>query len=112
MVPDAVFNDNQGYFPFSLTFFGVQEDGIDGLKAFAEERQPSTQIRWDDDYLLIGCNGKQIVEWTLLNAAGQRIAVQNGTVNEIKMSNHPTSVYILLLLMEDGTTEVHKFFKK
>ena len=33
-------------------------------------------------------------------------------VSEIKMSNHPTSVYILLMLMDDGTTEFHKFFKR
>ena len=53
-----------------------------------------------------------MAEWTLLNAAGQRIAVQPGEVSEIKMSHHPASVYILLLLMDDGTTEVHKFFKQ
>ncbi len=112
LVPDAIFNNNQGYFPFSLTFFAVQEGSIDGLNAIAEGDRPSTQVRWEGDHLLIEGNTKQIAEWTLLNAAGQRIAVQKGSVNEIKMSNHPTSVYILLLLMEDGTTEVHKFYKK
>ena len=111
MVPDAVFNDNQGYFPFSLTFFGVQEGDIDGLKAIVEESQPSSHIRWDGDRLLIDSPDKHVTEWTLLNAAGQRIMVQNGAVSEIKMSNHPTSVYILLMLMDDGTTEFHKFFQ-
>ena len=61
---------------------------------------------------LIDSSDKHVTEWTLLNAAGQRIMVQNGTVSEIKMSNHPTSVYILLMLMDDGTTEFHKFFKR
>ena len=111
LVPDAVFNDNQGYFPFSLTFFGMQEGGIDGIDVVEDARQTASQIHWDGDKLLIDSDVKKVVEWTLLNSAGQRIAIQPGTVDEIKMSNHPTSIYILLLLMEDGSTEVHKFFK-
>ena len=95
-----------------FTFFGVQEGDIDGLKAIADEGHPSTQIQWDGDRLLIDSPDKHVTEWTLLNAAGQRIMVQNGAVSEIKMSNHPTSVYILLMLMDDGTTEFHKFFKR
>ena len=90
----------------------MQEGDIDGLKAIVEESQPSSHIRWDGDRLLIDSPDKHVTEWTLLNAAGQRIMVQNGAVSEIKMSNHPTSVYILLMLMDDGTTEFHKFFKR
>lgn len=112
MVPDAIFNDNQGYFPFSLTFFGVHEGDIDGLDTIANDSKASTRISWKDDILHIEGNSEHVMEWTLLNAAGQRIAVQPGKVSEIKMSHHPTSVYILLLLMDDGTTEVHKFFKQ
>ena len=112
MVPDAVFNDNQGYFPFSLTFFGVRDGEIDGLDTIANDSKASTRINWKDDILHIEGNSEHVVEWTLLNATGQRIAVQPGKISEIKMSHHPTSVYILLLLMDDGTTEVHKFFKQ
>ena len=112
LVPDAVFNQNQGYFPFSLTFFGVREGSIDGLERLTDNDPSSTTIRWEGDFLNVDTRGKQVVEWTLLNAAGQRIMVQPGAVRSIKMSNHPTSVYVLVLLMEDGTTEVHKFFKQ
>ncbi len=115
LVPDAVFNGNQGYFPFSLTFFGVHEGGLDGLDAIRSDDPSglSTRIRWEGDELRIAAAGhRKVVEWTLLNAAGQRIAVQPGQVEAIMMSHHPTSVYVLLLLMDDGTTEVHKFFKR
>lgn len=112
MVPDAVFNDNQGYFPFSLTFFGVQDGGFDGIDKVTDESKATSQIHWEGDKLMIYSSKKQVEEWTLLNAAGQRIMVQPGAVNEINMSHHETSVYVLLMLMEDGTTEVHKFFKK
>ncbi len=110
MVPDAVFADNEGYFPFSLTFFGVQQGGLDGIAPVDGYIKPSSQIRWEGNSLKIDSN-KQVSEWTLLNAAGQRILVQPGSVKEINMSHHETSVYVLLMLMEDGTTEVHKFFK-
>ncbi len=112
LVPDAVFANNEGYFPFSLTFFGVQEGGLDGIEQVKDYNKPTSQVHWEGNYLKIDSSNKKVSEWTLLNAAGQRILVQPGTVNEINMSHHETSVYVLLMLMEDGTTEVHKFFRK
>jgi len=112
LVPDATFTNNEGYFPFSLTFFGVQDGGFDGLNQLSADNRATSQIHWEGDDLMIESNRKQVREWTLINSAGQRIMVQPGTVNTINMSHHETSVYILLMLMDDGTTEVHKFFRK
>jgi len=111
LVPDAIFNGNQGYFPFSLTFLGLKEGRFAGIEEMCDEHASST-IYWQGNQLCIESNVKHITHWTLLNAAGQRLMSQPGAVSQINMSNHETSVYILLLQMEDDSVEAHKFFKK
>lgn len=112
LVPDALFNGNEGYFPFSLTFFGMR-DGSLNLDTIKEDRQPNFQLSWADDELTIMPTGdKKISQWTLLNAAGQRIQVQNGSIDQLHMKGHACGVYVLVLLMDDDSIETHKFFKK
>lgn len=111
LVPDAVFNGKEGYFPFSLTFMGLKEGNFAGIEVLDDEQQTTTKIHWEGNQLCVESGLKNITHWTLLNAAGQRILVQPGSVCRINMSNHETSVYILLLQMEDGCVEAHKFFK-
>ena len=108
LVPDAVFADGQGYFPFSLTFFGRRGSSFVGIEPIAV--QTDSQVRWQGNTLQVDSN-RPIRHWTLLNAAGQRLIVQPGSVSEINMSHYPSGVYILLLLMDDESTEVHKFFR-
>lgn len=111
LVPDAVFSGGEGYFPFSLTFFGLKDGNFSGIKELDDEQQVTSRIHWEGDALCVESDSKKITHWTLLNAAGQRLQVQPGEVSRINMSNRETSVYILLLLMEDGSVETHKFFK-
>lgn len=111
LVPDAVFSGGEGYFPFSLTFFGLKDGNFSGIKELDDEQRVTSQIHWEGDELCVESDSKKVTHWTLLNAAGQRLQVQPGEVSRINMSNRETSVYILLLLMEDGSVETHKFFK-
>lgn len=111
LVPDAVFSGGEGYFPFSLTFFGLKDGNFSGIRDLDDEQRVTSRIHWEGDELCVESSSKKITHWTLLNAAGQRLQVQPGEVSRINMSNRETSVYILLLLMEDGSVETHKFFK-
>lgn len=111
LVPDAVFSGGEGYFPFSLTFFGLKDGNFSGIRELDDEQRVTSQIHWEGDELCVESDSKKIAHWTLLNASGQRLQVQPGEVSRINMSNRETSVYILLLLMEDGSVETHKFFK-
>lgn len=112
LVPDAIFVGNEGYFPFSLTFFGLRQGSFAGIDEIANETKTSTHIRWEGSKLCIDKGDKQITHWTLLNAAGQRIMVQPGEIESLDMEGHLSSVYILLLQMDDQSVEAHKFFKK
>lgn len=109
LVPDAIFNGGEGYFPFSLTFFGMR-DGAFGIEPVHDDAPLQTHVAWDGAELSIQTSAP-ITHWTLLNAAGQRLMAQPGCVERIRMNHHPAGTYILLLQMEDGTTESHKFFR-
>lgn len=111
LVPDAVFSGGEGYFPFSLTFFGLKDGNFSGIRELDDEQRVTSRIHWEGNELCVESGSKEIAHWTLLNAAGQRLQVQPGEVSRINMSNRETSVYILLLLMEDGSVDTHKFFK-
>lgn len=112
LVPDAVFHGNEGYFPFSLTFFGLKEGQFAGIDAIYDEQPTNTRIYWEAGHQLCVESSQPIRHWTLLNAAGQRLQTQPGTISQINMSNHESSVFILLLQLEDGSVEAHKFFKQ
>lgn len=111
LVPDAVFSGGEGYFPFSLSFFGLKDGNFSGIRDLDDKQRVTSRIHWEGDELCVESDSKKTTHWTLLNAAGQRLQVQPGEVSRINMSNRETSVYILLLLMEDGSVETHKFFK-
>ena len=109
LVPDAIFTGREGYFPFSLTFFGMR-DGVFGIESVQDDAPQQTHIAWDGAELSVRSSAP-ITHWTLLNAAGQRLMAQPDRVERIRMNHYPAGTYILLLLMEDGTTESHKFFR-
>ena len=111
MVPDAVFTGGEGYFPFSLTLLGLREGhmSIDDVMADGPQQ---VAVRWQGDELIIDTlPDRKITHWTLLNAAGQRLQAQPGHVESLRMKGHPTGVYVLALLMDDGSVETLKFFK-
>lgn len=110
LVPDAVFFGNDGYFPFSLTFFGLKEGQFDGIDQIQADVPMHTRLGWEGQVLTFQSDA-QVSQWTLLNAAGQRLMVQPGQVSEVNMNHYPTGTYVLLLLLEDGTVESHKFFR-
>lgn len=112
LVPDAIFNNREGYFPFSLTLFGLR-DGEFALDAIRTDEQPAVLLSWEGDELTTKATGdKHITHWTLLNAAGQRLQAQPGSMERISMKGHQCGVYVLVLLMDDDSIETHKFFKK
>ena len=116
LVPDAVFNGGEGYFPFSLTFFGLKEGhfgGIDGLEfAQGTAQKGSMQLERDGDEVMLKGDGSDRVErWHLMNMQGQRLMVQPGRVPAINMGNRQPGVYVIVTEMEDGSIEVYKFFK-
>lgn len=112
LVPDAIFNNREGYFPFSLTLFGLR-DGEFALDAIRTDEQPAVLLNWEGDELTTKATGdKHITHWTLLNAAGQRLQAQPGSMERISMKGHQCGVYVLVLLMDDDSIETHKFFKK
>lgn len=110
LVPDARFVDDEGYFPFSLTFFGLKEGRFNGIDAVTADQPLQTSIAFRGTTLTIAA-AVPVTEWTLLNAAGQRLMVQPGSIDEINMNHYPAGTYILLLLLEDGNVEAHKFFR-
>lgn len=111
LVPDAIFYGNDGYFPFSLTLLGVR-DGAIGLKQI-DNGEPNVRLIWEGDELYVKPNqDKQIEQWTLMDAAGQRLQVQPGSISHIRMKGRDCGVYVLVLLLNDNTIETHKFFKK
>lgn len=111
LVPDAIFNGGEGYFPFSLTLLGLREGELKLDKVEADSER-FVSIGWEGDELVVKANASHSIEsWTLLNTAGQRLMVQPGGATRLGMSHYPTGTYILLCLMEDGTIESHKFFR-
>lgn len=111
LVPDAIFNGGEGYFPFSLTLLGLREGELKLDKVEADSER-FVSIGWEGDELVVKANaGHSIESWTLLNTAGQRLMVQPGGATRLSMSHYPTGTYILLFLMEDGAIESHKFFR-
>lgn len=111
LVPDAVFAGNDGYFPFSLTFFGLREGqfaALDGIEV--DPAALHTSLSFEGDELRLTTDAS-VSEWTLLDAEGHRLLVQPGGASAIDMSHRPSGVYILLFLLEDGTVESHKFFR-
>lgn len=112
LVPDAIFTGKEGYFPFSLTFLGLR-DGEFHLEQIDDAQEPNASIAWEGDELVVKPQaGKEIAQWTLLNGLGQRLQVQPGRVERIRMNGRECGVYVLALLMADGAIETHKFFKK
>lgn len=114
LVPDAVFNNNEGYFPFSLTFFGLKEGNFNGLDmlTYGQERG-SMALQWHNGNLvLVGDDKEQIAHWELLNMQGQRLISQPGAPAEIEMGKREAGVYILLIEMNDGRMETYKFFAR
>lgn len=114
LVPDARFANNEGYFPFSLTFFGLKQGSFNGLEMIKESgHQGSMQLTWDNDMLMLaGENIENIVHWKLLNMQGQCLLSQPAAPIQINMNHHASGVYILLVEMNDGRIETYKFFNK
>lgn len=114
LVPDAVFNGNEGYFPFSLTFFGLKEGHFAGIDDLPVEQNAGTmKLVWNDGMVqLEGDNVQNIKHWELLNTQGQRLLSQPGELRPFKMANHPSGIYLLLIEMQDGSLETYKFFNK
>lgn len=111
LVPDAEFRGGEGYFPFSLTFFGMRDGQFAGL-ADVEADAPEVPTRLVFDGLQLGVESQRPVrEWTLLNAAGQRLMVQPGPHVSVDLQRQPTGTYILLLLLDDDSVCQHKFFR-
>lgn len=110
LVPDAVFYGDDGYFPFSLTFFGLHEGQFLGIDETLGDAPMHTTLRFEGSTLCIESSAP-VREWTLLNAAGQRLQVQPGLCPAIEMDKYPAGTYLLLFLLDDGTVETHKFFR-
>lgn len=111
LVPDAVFAGDDGYFPFSLTFFGLREGHFAALHDLtADPAALHTSLAFEGDELRLTTDAP-VSEWTLLDAAGHRLLVQPGGSASISMAHRPAGVYILLFLLEDGSVESHKFFR-
>ena len=110
LVPDAEFVGNDGYFPFSLTFFGLKDGHYTAVENTWSDAPLQSRLQFDGSMLSVE-NSALVAEWTLLDAAGRRLMVQPGNPEQVNVSRYPSGTYILLLLMEDGTVESHKFFR-
>jgi len=112
LVPDALFNGKEGYFPFSLTFFGIKHGKFEGLD-LEQSHRGSLQLVWDDESVsLSGDNLSNIRNWQMLDMAGQKLLAQPGHNVQVNMSNRSIGVYLLHIEMMDGSIETYKFFKK
>lgn len=113
LVPDAVFNGNEGYFPFSLTFFGNTKRAFSGLDAVEDSSRGSLQLIWEgDNVTLEGDNAANIRRWKLLDMQGRTLLIQPGHSIQVNMGQRSTGVYLLQVEMNDGSIESYKFFKK
>lgn len=113
LVPDAVFNGKEGYFPFSLTFFGLAQGTFNGLDQLEDSHASgSLQLVWDEHTVrLVGEESAHITRWQLLDLQGRCLLSQPGTQVEVSMKSHATGVYLIVVEMNDGRIETYKFFK-
>jgi len=113
LVPDAVFNNNEGYFPFSLTFFGKKRGQFNGLESLVcEQGRGSLQLTWEGDNIsLQGEALNDVKRWQLLDFSGKTLLNQPGKNVSVNMRQRPVGVYLLLIEMGDGRLETYKFFK-
>lgn len=113
LVPDAVFNGGEGYFPFSLTFFGRKHGQFNGLESLnAEQGRGSLQLVWSgSEVKLQGDALQEVTGWQLLNMEGTCLLRQPGNSVCVSMAHRPLGVYMLLVEMEGGRLETYKFFK-
>lgn len=115
LVPDAMFNGKEGYFPFSLTFFGLKDghfNGIDNLP-FADGSASNgsfSLVRDGQKVSLTGDGLDRISSWHLINMQGQTLMSQPGVPQYIDMSHRPTGVYVIITELSDGSIETYKFF--
>ena len=105
-VPQAVFQDGQGYFPMSVYLQGVEttlaaEDF--NAKAFAIYPNPVSDIA------TIETNGRIIQKVTVLNTLGQ--SVFSGSGATIDMSKFQSGVYVVKVYFEDSLIATKKIVK-
>jgi len=111
-VPDAVFNGNDGYFPFSLSFFGLKNGVFNGLEQLNEQQRGSLQLHWEGDQVqLLGDNTECVVSWQLLDMEGKTLLSQPGNQVKVNMNQRTTGVYLFLVTLDNGAIETYKFFK-
>lgn len=113
MVPDAIFNGHEGYFPFSLTFFGNKKGKFTGLETLENTPNGSLRLLWEDNNVTLeGENLNQVKNWQLLDMQGHTLLKQPGNNIRINMGQRPVGVYLLVVEMTDDGFETYKFFKK
>lgn len=115
LVPDAEFHGGDGYFPFSLTFFGLSEGqfaGIDALPSSADaSHKPTLSLVFDGKIVMLQGEALERAErWQLLDLQGRRHIVQPGAPQVIDMQKRAPGVYLIVVEMNDGSIETYKFF--
>lgn len=73
----------------------------------------STKVYPNPTESIINISGENIESTTIQNLAGEIVFKGNSTINKsIEISEYPSGIYIVSILLSDGTIERHKLVKK
>lgn len=108
-VPEAVFFNNDGYFPMSVYMTGDGFNGVVlGQKNFLEETV-SVYPNPVSDVATISTGGHGIKAVTLTNTLGQ--TVYTGTSDKVTMSQLQTGIYIVTIQFDNNQSVTKKLIK-
>ncbi|MFL9836456.1 peptide-N-glycosidase F-related protein [Flavobacterium sp. ST-75] len=106
-VPDAVFNDGQGYFPMSVYLQGFSQTlGAEDFNTTAFSLFPNPVV---DIAEVQTVDGSSISNVTVVNTLGQ--IVYSGTSEKMNLSQLQSGVYIVNVRFDDNRTATQKLIK-
>ncbi|MDO4191251.1 MAG: peptide-N-glycosidase F-related protein [Bacteroidales bacterium] len=107
-VPDAVFNNNEGYFPVSVFFLGKSNGVISSLQAI-EVLETTTSAIYNsaNDVIEVKANDTFVKTATLISMNGQELMTA-GRGEMLPMHSFNAGIYLVRIECTNGLIEVHK----
>lgn len=106
-VPQAVFYNNDGYFPMSVYVMGTYATaGTDSFNKAAVTLTPNPV----NNIATLNTNGEPVTAFTVVNALGQQVL--SGAGNTVDMSALQSGIYVVKATVASGTASTIKVVKK
>lgn len=108
-VPDAIFQDGQGYFPMSVYMQGgTQVLGNEDFETAAFSIYPNPVT----DVATIASNGQEVKNVSVLNTLGQVVLNVAGNTEQVNLSSLQNGIYMVQVEFADNKTATQKIVKK